>query len=58
LAVGFGISTPDQAAQVARFADGVIVGSALIRTMGAGDDPVAAAAAFTASLRKAVDGQV
>ena len=30
LAVGFGISTPAQAAHVAAFADGVIVGSALI----------------------------
>lgn len=31
--VGFGISTPAQAASVARVADGVIVGSALIRTL-------------------------
>ncbi len=31
--VGFGISTPAQAAAVARFADGVIVGSALIHAM-------------------------
>ena len=31
--VGFGISSPSQAASVARVADGVIVGSALIRTM-------------------------
>jgi tryptophan synthase alpha chain len=31
LAVGFGISTPDQARQVAALADGVIVGSALVR---------------------------
>ncbi len=30
VAVGFGIGTPDQAAQVANLADGVIVGSALI----------------------------
>lgn len=30
LAVGFGISTPEQAAQVAALADGVIVGSALV----------------------------
>lgn len=33
LAVGFGISTPEQAATVARFADGVIVGSALVDTL-------------------------
>lgn len=31
LAVGFGISTPEQAGQVAALADGVIVGSALVR---------------------------
>jgi tryptophan synthase alpha chain len=31
LAVGFGISTPEQARQVAALADGVIVGSALVR---------------------------
>jgi tryptophan synthase alpha chain len=34
LAVGFGIGRPDQAAQVARLADGVIVGSAFIRAAG------------------------
>ncbi len=31
LAVGFGISTPEQAAQAARHAEGVVVGSALVR---------------------------
>jgi len=31
VAVGFGVSTPTQAATVARFADGVVVGSALVR---------------------------
>lgn len=31
LAVGFGISTPDQVAAVARMAEGVVVGSALVR---------------------------
>lgn len=34
VAVGFGISTPEQAAQVARQADAVVVGSAIVRTMG------------------------
>jgi tryptophan synthase alpha chain len=33
LAVGFGISTPEHVAQVAAFADGVVVGSALVRTV-------------------------
>ena len=31
VAVGFGISTPEQAHNVAQFADGVIIGSALVR---------------------------
>jgi tryptophan synthase alpha chain len=31
LAVGFGISTPDQASAVAKIADGVVVGSAIVR---------------------------
>jgi len=34
VAVGFGISTPEQAAIVARSADGVIVGSALVKLLG------------------------
>jgi tryptophan synthase alpha chain len=33
IAVGFGISTPEQAAEVARVADGVIIGSALINVL-------------------------
>jgi tryptophan synthase alpha chain len=38
VAVGFGISTPAQAAEVGRIADGVIIGSAVIKAMG-GTDP-------------------
>ena len=33
VAVGFGISTPEQVHNVAQFADGVIIGSALVRTI-------------------------
>ncbi len=33
VAVGFGVSTPEQAASVARAADGVIVGSAIVKRM-------------------------
>ena len=33
VAVGFGVTTPQQAREVSRFADGVIVGSALIRAI-------------------------
>jgi len=36
VAVGLGVSDGDQAAEVARFADGVIVGSALVRALGDG----------------------
>ena len=36
VAVGFGISTPEQAAQVAGVSDGVVVGSALINAMDRG----------------------
>lgn len=56
LAVGFGIGTPEQAAQVAQVADGVIVGSALIRAIGEADDPVVAACEFVSSLRSGIDG--
>ncbi|WP_010148568.1 tryptophan synthase subunit alpha [Serinicoccus profundi] len=38
LCVGLGVSTGEQAAEVARFADGVIVGSALVRSLGEGHD--------------------
>ncbi|MBN1889053.1 MAG: tryptophan synthase subunit alpha [Thermoflexales bacterium] len=50
LAVGFGISTPAQAAQVAALADGVIVGSAVVRRAGEPDGP-AQVRAFVHSLR-------
>lgn len=53
LAVGFGISTPAQASAVARLADGVVVGSALVETLGR--DGVDAATALLASLRAALD---
>jgi tryptophan synthase alpha chain len=33
--VGFGISSPEQVAQVARLADGVVVGSAIVSRIGA-----------------------
>ena len=33
LAAGFGISTPEQAAAVAKMADGVVVGSAIVRQL-------------------------
>lgn len=53
VAVGFGVSGPDQAAAVARIADGVVVGSAIVKAAG---QSVEAAAKLTASLRAAIDG--
>jgi tryptophan synthase alpha chain len=53
VAVGFGISTPEQAAEVAAMADGVIVGSALIQVLEEGG--IDAAASFVSSLRVGMD---
>jgi len=36
VAVGFGISTPEHAREVAELADGVIVGSRMVRAAGEG----------------------
>ena len=41
LLVGVGIGTPEQAAEACRFADGVVVGSALVRHLVAGDPDAA-----------------
>jgi tryptophan synthase alpha chain len=54
LCVGFGISTPEQARQVSRIADGVIVGSRIIQLMEA-DESLSAVADFTRDLRRALD---
>jgi tryptophan synthase alpha chain len=58
LAVGFGISTGAQAHAVGQIADGVIVGSALIKAvthaLDTGAAPVAAAGAFVREMRAAL----
>jgi tryptophan synthase alpha chain len=53
LAVGFGVSNPELSAQVAQVADGVIVGSALVRLAAAGERPASAVAALGAQLAAA-----
>jgi tryptophan synthase alpha chain len=57
VAIGFGISTPDQVAEAARLADGVVVGSALVRAVelavAGGQDPVAAASGLVRALAAA-----
>lgn len=54
LALGFGISTPEHAAEVARHVDGVIVGSALARRLATAADPAGAAQDFIAPFRAAI----
>jgi tryptophan synthase alpha chain len=59
VAVGFGVKEPRQAAEIAGFADAVVVGSALVEHLAAHGDPLqaaAAAGAFLAPLRAALDG--
>jgi tryptophan synthase alpha chain len=52
LCIGFGISRPDQARIVATLADGVVVGSAIVRAAGQSVDE---ALRLAASLRAAID---
>ncbi|KGP62228.1 tryptophan synthase alpha chain [Legionella norrlandica] len=59
LMVGFGIKTPEMAAEVAEFADGVIVGAALINKIieayETKKDSLQAGAALLSSMRQAID---
>ena len=55
LLVGVGIGTPSQAAEVCSFADGVVVGSALMARVVAGDPD--GAVALASSFRKAIPGR-
>lgn len=50
--VGFGISQPEQARTVAGIADGVVVGSAIVR---AAEDSVGAAVSLARAMRAAID---
>ena len=55
VAVGFGVRTPDQAAEIARVADGVVVGSALVELVGEhGENAPEHLQALTAALARAV----
>jgi tryptophan synthase alpha chain len=59
VAVGFGIGTPEQAGRVGEIADGVIVGSRLVRAAGeagSADDAAAAVTAFLRETRVALGG--
>ena len=52
--IGIGVSTPDQAAQACADADGVVVGSAIVRRLLDGAGP-AGVGEFVASLRAGID---
>ncbi len=54
IAIGFGVSTPAQAAEVSRIADGVIVGSALVYIVDRAEDKPEAAAQFVRDLKAAL----
>ena len=54
IAVGFGISGPEQASKVAEFADGIIVGSALINAVDATNDKAGAARAFVQDMQNSL----
>ena len=54
LCVGFGISTPADAARAAKHANGVIVGSAILRIIERGGKP-SDVEKFVAKLRRAID---
>ncbi len=58
IAVGFGISTPAQAAAIAPLADGIVVGSALVRLIGEKGESaglIAEACSFAGAIRRAID---
>jgi tryptophan synthase alpha chain len=54
IAIGFGVSTPEQAAQVSELADGVIVGSRLVQIVDRANDKPQAAAQFVRDLKSAM----
>ena len=60
VAVGFGVSSPEQAREVARVADGVIVGSAIVKRIAAcgekGENPVGPVGEFVGQLVSGTKG--
>ena len=54
LAVGFGINTPEQAREIGKIADGVIVGSAIVKIIEQhGEDATDALKEYVSSMKKA-----
>ncbi|HJR79163.1 MAG TPA: tryptophan synthase subunit alpha [Anaerolineales bacterium] len=52
--VGFGIGTPEQAREVSKMADGVIVGTACVRMIGSSEKPIETAQQFAAEFHRAL----
>ncbi|MCK5505524.1 MAG: tryptophan synthase subunit alpha, partial [Thermodesulfovibrionia bacterium] len=50
VAIGFGISNPEEASSTAKLADGIIVGSAIVKLISKGGD----IKRFVRSIRKAI----
>lgn len=58
VAVGFGISTPEQAAAIAPLADGIVIGSAVVRLIeahGHGEDLIAVITSYAGEIRRALE---
>ena len=54
LAVGFGINTPEQASDISKIADGVIVGSAIVKIIEEhGEDATGPLMEYVSSMKKA-----
>jgi tryptophan synthase alpha chain len=61
VAIGFGISTPDQAAEIAPHADGIVIGSAIVRMIAenvGSNDLIERVSSFTSVIKKALSGGV
>ncbi len=54
VAVGFGISDAKQAAMIAKAADGVIVGSAIVKIVGEGKNTIAKVSKFAGNLARSI----
>lgn len=54
-AIGFGISSPEQAEQMAKYADGIIIGSAIVRIIAVyGRDSVEPVSAYISHIKRAI----
>ncbi len=57
-AIGFGISTPEQAGEMAQYADGIIIGSAIVKIIADyGENCIEPITAYISLIKKAISGQ-